>query len=187
MLVGLPACPPAFITVCLSICLFASQCKKPICGGDWLLFVCSCGLGGECLKFVNISCCLMGTNCNIDTHDFIPLLFLTAYCPKVVVRATPSRAHACKAFMSLLMKLSWAQMLMRASWACSWRLHEHSIGCSIGLGIILLAKKISLLEFFLMKKVYQIFLRQNSWCQIPYKICFLIKIILCQNFLWPKM
>ena len=66
-------------------------------------------------------------SCHGQDH-FIELCFQDAYCPIVVVRVTPSRARARESFMSMLMKLSWAQMLMRASWACSWRLHEHNAG-----------------------------------------------------------
>ena len=41
-----------------------------------------------------------------------------AYYPKVVMRVTPSCVHVLEGFMSMLMKLSWAQMPMRTPWAC---------------------------------------------------------------------
>ena len=33
--------------------------------------------------------------------------------------------HAREAFMSMLVRLSWAPVLMKGSWACSWSLHAH--------------------------------------------------------------
>ena len=91
-------------------------------------------LGANFMKWPIWCCHIVPRNIVLGTlfkGDLVPrrvLISLDAYCPNVVVRVTPSHARARESFMSILNKLSWAQMLMRASWAYSWRLHEHYAG-----------------------------------------------------------
>ena len=56
--------------------------------------------------------------------------FFYAYCPKVVMGMTHPRVHAdVVRFRSMAMKLSRAQILMRKSWTCSWRILDLNMNC----------------------------------------------------------